>query len=373
MCKRIGFPALLILFASFTVLAAQEQKTNGEVLQKVKTMGKGSLLYPAGPVPMITFGALLVVDEGELLLFDAGGEQPFQHIDVKTEEITPFGSWGQGPGEIDNNAFIILSQTTDHIYAFNMVAHTLHRFDRKMRHVRSLVLEDFSSTMSVMLQVNEDDLYFAEYGLDADQQFNEAFFETFTSENQTLINKDEPVLFYEEHPELHPIRENNALKHGPIVKARDNTVYAGNVFGSAILGINTDGEVVFKTDQPEQAPIPEAEQRVVNGYRVGEPEHSVFRNIDLAVNSEHVFALYSGIEATFDEASRFIMHGDIDEDRRIGEAKTVRLYNRDDASYAGEYHLPEWTVAIAADEQYLYAVVWDREPYLSVLNLPENT
>lgn len=369
--RVIGIFALLIFCQGIQMNQNESHGPGGgEELSKVSAIGEGKLRYPGGPFPLFSFGSMLVVDNQELLIYDSAGKYPFYHVNVKEGSLNPHGSWGMGPGEIENGSPVILSKTGEHIYAFEMLSQYLHRFDTEFKYQNSMPVDDIIGMFGVASVLNDQTLFMADYGINLTSKQNQYYFQKYKVENEEISEEYEPALSYDEHPEYQPLAFNNVLKYGPLAQS-DNEIYAGNLFGSVITGINETGDNVFQTTMPEQSPIPDAEPREVNGLLVGEPEQTVFRNIDLAVNKNYVFALYSGMEASYEETSKYMTGGEMEDELRIGEARKIRIYDRHEASYKGEYSLPQWTSVIAADNQYLYALVWDLDPYIMVLELPE--
>lgn len=350
---------------------AQSVTEKSNELNIVKTIGKGIFFYPAGPMPMFTYGSFTVLEDGKLLIFDSAGTHPFYIINADEEKVTSFGTWGRGPGEFLKDSPKTISVTESSIYIYDHFSTYLHRYDLDQNFQETILMDVLSTSLSSVHICNDNTLIYSAYTLNTPETQNEFFFQAHSIQNEQISEQYEGLLNLDTITALKPAKYNGVLKYGPVL-VYDSVIYLANLFGSIILGLNSEGEIVFQTDAPEQGFIPETKPRFLNGVLVGEPEETTFRNFDLAVDEYYVYALYSGASLRFEETSAFMTGGKIEGDvQRIGETKRVRLYNRNDSSYVGEYTLPEYVSAIAVDKDYLYGVVWDDEPHIIVLEKPQ--
>ncbi|CAN5702368.1 hypothetical protein BH23THE1_BH23THE1_30710 [soil metagenome] len=337
-------------------------------LRVVKTLGQGILYYPAGPLPMFSYGSFVVIENQKLLLFDSAGIQPFYLIDVEGGNFETFGQWGRGPGEFLKESPKLIS-VTDDIYIYDVYNHFLHKFTLNMKYVESFLPELKSNMFASVMMIDDETLLFSDHGVNMPGETVESYFLKFNFKEGDVSGEPISLLPYESLDDLLPIKGNISLKSGPVVLF-DDTIYLANLFGSVIFGIDKNGTQSFYTNLPEKAGIPETEIRLVNGVRVGEPEIPTFHNLDLAVDQEYLYALYSGVTSTYENISNFMTGGTLDDALRIGEGKMLRIYDRRNGAYLGEFSLPNWAAAITVDEEYIYAVVWDDEPHIMVLDKP---
>ncbi len=363
----------LIFFLSLLIMHFQTQADieRHNELNIVKTIGKGMFFYPAGPMPMFSYGSFTVLEDRKLLIFDSAGTHPFYIIDVDEEKVTSFGTWGRGPGEFLKDSPKMISVTEGSIYIYDHFSSYLHRFGLDQSFHETILIDVLTPSLSSVHIYNDNTLIYSAYTLNNPEMENEYFFNTHSIQNSQISEQYKGLLKLNSITALKPAKYNGVLKYGP-VQVHDSIIYLANLFGSIILGLNSEGEIVFQTDDPEQGLIPETNPRFLNGILIGEPEETTFRNFDLAVDEDYIYTLYSGASLRFEETSAFMTGGKIDDDElRIGEAKSMRLYDRNDSSYLGEYTLPEYVSAIAVDKDYLYGVVWDDEPHIIVLEKPQ--
>lgn len=356
----------LLFLATETVLESEADNT----LQVVKTIGKGSLYYPAGPIPTFSSGSFVSLDNQKLLLYDSAGLHPFWLIDAENGELSGHGRWGRGPGEFMRESPKIISRTAEHIYIHDVFSHYLHKYTPDMGYVRSYFPELKSNMFATIMMLDDETLLFSDHGINFPGEIASHFFMKYRFNDGEIMEDYLPILPYSSVNELHPVKRNISLKTGP-VEVFDGTIYVANLFGSVILAVDKKGQLAFNTSYPDKAEIPPAESRLINGVRVGEPEITTFRNLDLAADRDYLYALYSGETSSFENISNFITGGISEEELRIGEGRLLRVYNRHDGSYLGEFTLPDWAAAITADDNYLYAVTWDDEPHIMVLNKPQ--
>lgn len=359
---------ILLLFMPFHV-SSDIQEINE--LGIVKTIGKGIFYYPVGPMPMFSYGSLTVLEERKLIIYDSAGTEPFYIVDVEKENITSFGEWGRGPGEFLEDAPKMISVTESSVYIYDHFSSYLHRFNLDLSFQETISLDVLTPSLNSVHMYNDSTMIYFAYNLNTPNTENEYFFNIHAILNGRINEHSEGLLKLDSIEALRPAKYNGVLKYGPVV-VYDSAIYLANLFGSIILGLNRNGDIIFQTNAPDQGQIPETRPRFLNGILVGEPETATFRNFDLAIDKDYVYALYSGTSFTFEETSAFMTGGNIQDDElRIGEANKIRLYDRIDSSYLGEFTLPEYVSAIAADEDYLYGVVWDNEPHIIVMEKPQ--
>lgn len=357
-----------LLFMHFHVPA--DIQGNDE-LKIVKTIGKGMFYYPVGPMPKFSYGSFTVLENRKLIIYDSAGTHPFYVIDVDNEKITSFGAWGRGPGEFLEDAPKTISLTENSVYIYDNFVSYLHRYNLDLNFKETISLDVLTPSLNSVHIYNDHTLISSAYTLNTPHIENEFFFDIHSILNGHVHEKESGLLKLDSIEALYPAKYNGVLKYGPVV-VYDSAIYLANLFGSIILGLNRNGDVIFQTHAPDQRQIPETRPRFLNGILVGEPESATFQNFDLAVDKNYVYALYSGASFTFEETSAFMTGGKIQDDElRFGESRKIRLYDRIDSSYLGELTLPEYVSAITVDEDYIYGVVWDDEPHIIVLEKPE--
>lgn len=141
------------------------------------------------------------------------------------------------------------------------------------------------------------------------------------------------------------------------------------MFASWLLCSKSDGSELFATFEPDQRHFPELEYRVENGVRLytfPSPPDDTVQNIDLAVDSRHVYVLASGEEITRFELRRAGLSAmasgqSISALEYATVSDRIDVYRKSDGEYLGRFTLPNQARALTVSEEHLIVLEDDDE------------
>lgn len=129
------------------------------------------------------------------------------------------------------------------------------------------------------------------------------------------------------------------------------------LYSSLVFSATVDGRLNFTNFEPfnkELPPVGGRRPHRSGGVELSSPdakEHP-FQYKGMAVNNAYLFGLYSGQRLTRMDLVRSLAGSNI----RFGEGRYIVVINRESGEYLNHYKLDRWAAAIAADENYIYAI-----------------
>jgi len=353
---KLIFLVLIITSQINNVLLSQD------VWVEIARFGEGTFMNPGG-FPIVSFNSIITDNHGKIFVYDSQGTYPLYIVNTVDKSITGFGEWGNGPGELARGTPKGFSQTEKRIYVFEYIERKVTIFNYEGVYINNFVLPAFLGPIGYAHVISDNSML---YRIDfyPPNVKSSGFVKLLEYSEDGRINDINAYLVrYDEHPDLKPIINNATLKSGPISSDRDGFIYIANMYSSLILCINQDGETVFKTYEPYDARIPNVPLQAQGTIISGEPDKATHYSLSIDTDDKYLYALHSGIEYRSDDIAKALQIGDTD-NLRVGEGNTLLIYDKRSGEYIDSIELPVWTSNIVVDDEYIYFLVLERDPYI---------
>lgn len=294
-----------------------------------------------------------------LFVYDSEGEYPIIRLDVDTGEWLGISGWGRGPGETLKGGNLYISSIKDTLVVYNSNGFNLLLFDVEGKLLRSRNSLAFGNSYVIGIQ---DNLFRAVSINMLLMSTDSVLIESYRYDEKGIVKlPTNSYIPFEEHPDLEIFALNQLTRQGPYAVDAEGRMYLGNFYSSLLLGLDAGGTLLFKTYEPDKIPIPKIlPEKGKNGVSIKSPGPMTHTEITmgLAVDSQYVYALHSGVEPSFLKNIKSIL--DIGS-YNINEGKKLRLFDKFSGKFIHEVELPFWAVDIHADEEHFYFIRWDKK------------
>lgn len=324
-------------------------------------VGEGILNYPGTPV----FGYNISVgDDNFFYFYDSKGKYPFYALEKKSLKLKEFGSWGQGPGEIPQSAFVILSIDSSNIYVHLPFLMKILIFGKDLNFLKEIKGKPLELG-SIFYIVGEREGIYVSSLLNDSGRFGERFrIDESLSISPVSINYGE----YGKLKSIEPLGKNPMLKKGPIHVDSKGNIYFAHYYSSLIMGFYPDGRNIFINFSPRNIEIPEADLKAKGGIITGDPEKSIQSYLSLSSDDKYLYGLFSGEEISMEKIIAF-RTGKLKE-LHLGEGKFVDVFERKDCKYLLSFELPVFATSIHVDKDYLYITTSGDSPCVMIFKKP---
>lgn len=324
--------------------------------------GKETLMNPGG-IPVLSFNSFIMDNNGRLIVYDSQGLYPFYFINTEDGTLTGFGQWGSGPGEVARGTPKNISITNNRIIVHEYVERKIVIFSSGGSYINEIRLPAFLGPIGYLHIISGDLLLFRKdfYSPNYESTGFAKLIEY--SEDGRMTDTDTYIINYNENPDLRPIMKNATLKTGPIFSDRNGYIYVGTLYSSLVLCVREDGTTVFKTYEPQNAHIPNVEIEITESIMSGEPEESIHYSISFDADDNYLYVLHSGRKYKREEIISALQTGGT-YDLRIGEGKTLLIYNKKTGEFLNSLKLPVWASNFVVDDKHIYLLVMDKDPYI---------
>lgn len=351
---------------------AHEPSVRKVELALVGEVGRGVFNRP-GP---LSFEGMAIGRRG-VYVYDSQGEVPFYLVERLSFEIQGstakasfkiqgFGSWGPGPGELQRGFPVTLRVVDSLLFVHAPFESKLLVYTEELTLHREENLAQALPGIGTLYPVADTLAVFLGWDLASDST-NFAQVVRITSEG--LVPTRRGLGEYQALPTLEPLRRNPMLKIGPVHVDAAGRFFWAHYYSSLRLGFSESGQLLFASSEPRRVPIPEAPVREAGGVIAGDPESAVQSYLALASDRRYLYGLYSGEVLTRDRvlAQRL---GRSTEELRLGEGRLVDVFDPHGGHHRFSFELPEWAIAIAIDDEFLYLLTLEDEPQLLVYRKP---
>lgn len=304
----------------------------------------------------------IIVNEGRILIYDAGADQPFLLYETESGNLVRFGSRGRGPGEINaRDSEISMALAGDIIYIFKEGRFGIHQYTTDGRYKNTIGTDQLRGMMNYVTGGG----YIYNFTTSV---LNDEFVRIFRIEDGGITYLSQIEL---QRDKFHSLYYNSMIKQGSFAYGSENELYFGLLYSSMLFSSMPDGTVRFITFEPYLAELPPAEGRrnVGGGIEMRSPDAAdhPFQYKGLAVNRSFLFGLYSGQQLSRRDLIRNYLGSNI----RIGEGKKLTVFDNQTGLYLKTFELDDWVFDIAADETYIYALNISDDPKIVVYAIPE--
>lgn len=305
----------------------------------------------------------IVQNENYILIYDKGTQQPFTLYDLETGGIIRFGSRGRGPGEIqDRRNEVSMAIGNNRILIHEEGTGLIHEYSKD----GSLVQSTMSRYLMGLMNYVSGGGYIYNF---TNSVINEELIRVLKLESGEINFISEIELDRDDYESLY---YNSKNKQGFFVHGLENELYFGLLYSSLVFSASKDGNLSYTTFEPFNKELPPAvgvSSHSSGGIALRSPdarEHP-FQYKGMAVNKKHLYGLYSGQQLTRMDMVRNSFGSNV----RIGEGQYVVVFNRETGAFINKYKLDGWAAAIAADDDYIYALENSRTPVIVVYEVPE--
>lgn len=327
--------------------------------QKINSYAENVLMNP--------LEGTVIDSRNYLYLYDAKGDYPLYMINLEDGDIREFGSWGRGPGEMsyDGEKRISVSDKFIYVYDLGMSRITVYNLDGTYHNTITPPPGIFRGALYF---INDENIIFISHTNVRDDNSVATGYEV--DETGEISTSGINYGLYEEHRDLIPKKNNALVKQGPVTVSKDDHFYIANYYSSIVMGFMLNGDVLFKTYEPDNVPLPRVSQQREGGrmvYKAPDVAEYPQRAISLAVDDQYLYLVYSGNEITRWQIVRSLLGANL----RLFEGKMLYVYDRYTGTFKYSAKLPVWTVSIAVDDDHIYLTTWEKNPRVIKYLKPE--